>query len=88
MIVCVNCKKEMRCSKTGCTCVWWGSHVYAADEYVCESCGNRIRNCNSNSYHKDKALEDTSKIPLNMTEGVVIRDESETHDRTTEQTRS
>ena len=77
MKICVPCKKEMKCTKTGCTCVWWGRHVYAADEYTCESCGCKVRVCNTNSYHDEQALGKMDKLPLNMTEGVIL-DESET----------
>ena len=68
MKVCVTCRHEMKCIKTGCTCVWSGTHVYAADEYQCPVCECKIRVCNTNPYHDSEALSKTHKLPLNMTE--------------------
>ncbi len=44
MIVCANCKKEMKCKKIGMNVRFGhdGTHAYAADLYMCESCGNEI----------------------------------------------
>jgi len=66
--ICVPCKKEMKCVKTGCICVWHGSHVYAADEYECFICGSKIRVCNTNPYFDPEAMTKAYKIPLDMTE--------------------
>lgn len=54
MIVCVSCKKEMKCVYNGATCRWNnGTHIYNGDEYKCRNCGTTIVLCNSTPTHDD-----------------------------------
>lgn len=39
MIICCNCRKEMRCDKNGVAADFGFGHCYAADRYKCPSCG-------------------------------------------------
>jgi hypothetical protein len=66
MKICVTCRKEMKCIKTGAVAVWHGHHCYAGDKYRCESCGCEIMVCNSNSYHSKEDLCQVEHA-LNMT---------------------
>lgn len=77
MIICVTCKKEMRCICTGRTAVWNGSHCYAGDEYTCDSCKAVALKCNSNCYHRDDALQILGDKALNMDSS---KKERETYD--------
>lgn len=45
MIVCVECKKEMTCTKTGIGVNFGNGHVYAGDKYGCK-CGREIISTN------------------------------------------
>lgn len=42
MIVCVKCKREMRCEKTGVGVHFGRGHVYAGDRFECPDCGANI----------------------------------------------
>jgi len=50
MYVCVKCRKEMRCDKTGVGVDFGNGHVYAGDRYKCPACGNEVVATNSNPY--------------------------------------
>jgi len=75
MIICNDCKKEMRCEHTGtrvrfgCT----GDHVYAGDTFECPQCHKKTTVCNQNPYQDNivvlsahdvimEQITDTSKI--------------------------
>lgn len=48
MQICVKCKKEMICVKTGCSARWnEGQHVYRGDKFQCSECKSTIMVCNS-----------------------------------------
>ena len=54
MIICAECKREMRCTLNGVRCRWKGSHVYPGDLYECPECGHQTINTgNCNAYHND-----------------------------------
>lgn len=54
MQICVKCRREMRCTKTGATCRWnQGTHVYSGDEFECPECGAKIVHCNNNPWHQE-----------------------------------
>ena len=42
MIVCVNCRKEMKCTKTGIGVNFEHGHVYAGDQFTCPICKTKI----------------------------------------------
>jgi len=42
MIVCVNCKQEMTCKKTGYGVRWHKDHYYPGDLFICKNCGNEV----------------------------------------------
>lgn len=67
MKICVSCKKEMRCTKTGRTAVWDRNHVYRGDEYTCPDCGAKFLVCNAQPYHDESALRMASDEPIDMT---------------------
>jgi hypothetical protein len=57
MIVCSNCKKEMKCTYNGIACRWnQGSHVYAGDEFTCMECGLKIVRCNDRPHYEINPL--------------------------------
>lgn len=64
MIVCISCKKEMKCIHIGATCRWNnGTHVYNGDEYKCNNCGNRIVLCNSTpTYDSDPKIRENDYL--------------------------
>ena len=51
MIICVKCKKEMRCVKTGIGADYSNGHVYAGDKFRCISCGIEIISTNAAPHH-------------------------------------
>lgn len=68
MKICVTCRKEMRCTKTGKTAVFHGSHVYRGDEFECPKCKAKFMNCNQAPTHDPDALNRDHDEPLNMDE--------------------
>lgn len=42
MKICVKCKQEMRCTKTGATVHFGGGHTYSGDLYECPVCGAEV----------------------------------------------
>ena len=57
MLVCLKCKKEMTCTKTGLRLHYVGGHCYSVDAFSCPSCGAAIAKGN-NPHHADaKQLE-------------------------------
>lgn len=59
MIICKECKKEMKVIHNGTRCRWNGTHVYNGDLWKCPSCGTEVVNCNSNPCF-DNDFKDTS----------------------------
>lgn len=58
MIICNDCKKEMRCEHTG-TRVRFGScgdHVYAGDTFECPECHKKTTVCNSAPYNESVVI--------------------------------
>jgi len=47
MIICVNCKQEMACEKTGYGARWHKDHYYPGDLFICKNCGNKVIVTNS-----------------------------------------
>lgn len=67
MLICIKCKEEMKCTKTGRPMVWKTNHIYRGDEYTCPKCETKIIYSNSQSYHMEKALVVLEKEdPLDM----------------------
>ena len=57
MLICSNCRTQMKCIKTGRDVTWKDTNqTYSGDEYECSFCGNKTILCNSaprNSYNED-----------------------------------
>jgi DNA-directed RNA polymerase subunit RPC12/RpoP len=51
LYICVKCKQEMVCKKTGMIARWGESHCYAGDKFECPECKSEILACNTNSFH-------------------------------------
>ena len=51
MVVCVECKKEMRVNQNGLGVRYGNSHVYAGDKYVCPECGKELIVTNKDAVH-------------------------------------
>lgn len=62
MIMCLKCKKEMTCVKTGLILRWNGSHCYASDAFECKVCGAIIANANDQSFHNNGIIKDVLEI--------------------------
>jgi len=62
MLICANCKREMRCTHNGIQCRWHGSHIYAGDMFECPECGNKTVHCNSRPFHSDKMTNNEEDI--------------------------
>ena len=48
MLACVDCKKEMRVLKNGVGLDYAHGHVYPSDIWICDSCGKKTANANTN----------------------------------------
>jgi hypothetical protein len=61
MNVCIPCRKEMKCQKTGMAVRYHenGEHCYAGDIFRCPSCGAEIAVTNPNSYYDPEAKTET-----------------------------
>lgn len=60
MLVCVNCKKEMKCEQNGLGVRFGRAHVYPGDKYKCPVCDVEIINTeSSNSIHDPEFQIDT-----------------------------
>ena len=57
MHICVKCRREMTCKKTGATAHFGFGHCYGGDVFECKECGNQfmITSCMS---HKRWPLEE------------------------------
>jgi len=53
MKLCVKCKKEMICTKTGKGVLYSHGHYYPGDEYTCPQCGARVIVTNPTPIHLD-----------------------------------
>lgn len=51
MLVCVKCRKEMRCIENGVGTDFGNGHVYAGDKYRCKSCGFEIISTNERAHY-------------------------------------
>ena len=56
MVICMNCEKEMKCSRNGVVAVWRGSHCYSGDEYKCPLCESKTLIIVRTPYHQEDAL--------------------------------
>jgi hypothetical protein len=62
MIVCIKCKKEMTCIKTGLILRWHGSHCYASDAFECKECGAVVANTSENSFYNNSILSNVLEM--------------------------
>jgi len=53
MVVCVKCKREMQCVKTGARVHFGWGHVYAGDAFACPTCGVHVVRTNEQAYHEE-----------------------------------
>lgn len=68
MIICVECKKEMKCETNGIQVKYSHGHTYMGDKYNCPECGRQIVNCNTNPTHSDESKpDDILMTPLKET---------------------
>lgn len=58
MIVCVDCRIEMFCQKTGVGVDYGGGHVYPGDAFYCADCGAHIVHTNELSYQDPKYMRE------------------------------
>jgi len=65
MLVCVDCRKEMKCEKNGVGARFGESHVYPGDLYVCPECGKKIVLTNKESVHDPEKKIFTVKMDEN-----------------------
>lgn len=56
MRICIKCKKELRCIKTGIKVVYGIDHVYAGDAFECPDCGAQVAVCRDTPYHDPDVL--------------------------------
>ena len=68
MIVCLKCKREMRCKKNGVGVRYNGTHVYYGDSFECPECKSISIVCNTNpcedsKYQPDDIFMDDFIIP-------------------------
>jgi len=49
MIICVECKRELRCDKNSVGADFGFGHVYASDRWVCPECGKLVLLTNDNA---------------------------------------
>lgn len=57
MNICLKCKLEMKCRKTGVIAVYTGSHCYAGDAFVCPGCESLVLVTSPNPFHDPTALD-------------------------------
>lgn len=56
MIICVKCKKQMKCIENGVIARYGDHHCYSGDLYRCTECNNESLHTNSTPYPDDKPL--------------------------------
>ena len=67
MIICVECKKEMICNKTGAIVKFIeGHHCYSSDVYVCGACGLMVAVANNNSFYVEHPVNHPSDINMEL----------------------
>ena len=64
MNICVGCRKEMTCEKTGRDAVWHGHHAYRGDVFRCRECGAEVLICTPSPYY----VETPDADAIDMTE--------------------
>lgn len=63
MIVCVNCRKEMCCDKTGLGVRFGLDHVYPGDSFHCDGCGATVIKTTDAPTHDPDHKINTLQIP-------------------------
>ncbi len=56
MNICVKCRREMICLKTGAVSHFGNGHCYAGDIFKCNDCGSEVLVCVSQSHRADVEL--------------------------------
>lgn len=51
MLVCVTCRREMRCERNGVGVDFGGGHVYPGDRFRCPGCGAQVIRTNAGPSH-------------------------------------
>ena len=68
MNICVKCRKEMFCLKTGSTAHFGHGHCYAGDIFKCKDCGSEVLVCVTFSHQADvELLKDNNCSVVDMT---------------------
>jgi DNA-directed RNA polymerase subunit RPC12/RpoP len=49
MLICINCRKEMKCHKNGVHADYGQGHTYPGDVFVCTVCNYKILKTNNES---------------------------------------
>jgi len=57
MNICLECKTEMRCVKTGMVAVYAGDHCYSGDAFECPECAAQILVTTENAYYDPRAVD-------------------------------
>ena len=71
MLICTNCRIEMRCVQNGLAADFGRGHVYLGDLYVCPECGARVMKTNDRAIHDPAHLYATDYL-LMKTVGEVV----------------
>ncbi len=58
MNICIRCKVEMVCCKTGFNARWGASHCYRGDKFRCPKCGLEVGVMNPANFQSDAPLTD------------------------------
>jgi hypothetical protein len=64
MLICIECKVEMRCVRTGFTVRWGEAHCYRGDKFRCDNCGSEVVHCNSVPFQNSKDWPDSEFLQM------------------------
>jgi hypothetical protein len=68
VIICLKCKKEMRCIKNGIGADFGGGHVYASDKWGCDKCGAEVLRTNENAHYDPEYKNHDHYVKMKDTE--------------------
>ena len=66
MNICIKCKKEMICKKTGVTIHYGNGHCYSGDLFECNFCKSQIVNTSGIPHQRNPKIFNSKEVVIEM----------------------